>query len=337
MNPATHVQNLVWNSIWNAINLGLILIDDQGVVVIWNDWVSEHSGITEKQAVGQTLESLFTDGLGASFKTAMQNALTYKLPVVLSSILHRSPLPLYPLPCTRKIQQARIHQSVSLTPIITPDGAHQCLIQITDTSVSFTREHMLKLHTKQLSIDATTDGLTGAYNRRYFNERFKAEFGRVNRQGTPLALLMLDIDGFKDYNDFYGHPAGDRVLIRIVELMKSQLNRTTDVVTRYGGEEFAILLPDCELEGARAVAQKIQHAMLELNIPHANSKVAERVTLSIGIATHSVNSHCDAHFLLNTADKALYTAKHEGRNCIRYMPSNKKISQDAACFVDLGD
>ncbi|MEI7456745.1 MAG: diguanylate cyclase [Nitrosomonadales bacterium] len=336
MNQRTHTQNMIWHSIWNAVNTGLILIDAKSVVLLWNDWVSEHSGIDEKHAVGQSLETLFAESLGASFKTAMQNALAYKLPVVLSSALHRSPLPLYPLPCTRQKQQARIHQSITLTPIITPDGAHQCLIQITDTSVSFAREHLLKLHSRQLSIDATTDSLTGAYNRRYFDERFKAEFGRVHRQGTPLSLLMLDIDYFKDYNDFYGHPAGDRVLIRIVELIKSQLNRTTDVVTRYGGEEFAILLPDCELEGAYAVAQKIQSAMLELNIPHAKSNVTDRVTLSIGIATHSISSNCDANFLLNTADTALYTAKHDGRNCIRHLFTQSEMCKNAAYLIDIG-
>lgn len=317
MNATSSKAALIRDSIWNAINLGLILLDSGGRVSMWNDWIARHSGIPAHFAIGHSLDELFHDGLKASFKTALKNALTHKLPIVLSNALHRSPLPLYPLPITAH-SQARLQQSISITPINKPDGGHLCLIQVTDTSMSVKRERVLKLHSEKLGIDATTDSLTGAYNRRFFDERFKVEFGRAQRQGTPFSLLMLDIDYFKDYNDNYGHPAGDRVLISVVNAIKLHLHRAADVLTRYGGEEFAIILPDCGAEGAQVMAEMLRAAVTELNIPHCKSKVAEHITLSIGVTTFEVGTKCNAACLLQTADTALYNAKHSGRNCVRY-------------------
>jgi diguanylate cyclase (GGDEF)-like protein len=305
------------NSILNAVNLGLILLDNEGHVKLWNDWIAQHSGISGEVALGQSLDSLFPNDLSASFRTALKNALSHKLPVILSNALHRTPLPLYPLPITGQIQ-TRIQQSIAITPVTDPCGACFCLIQITDASMSVSRERVLKLHSDQLSIDATTDSLTGAYNRRFFDERFKAEFGRAQRLGTHFSLLMLDIDFFKDYNDSYGHPAGDRVLISVVKAIKSQLNRATDVLTRYGGEEFAVILPDCGTEGAQVMAEILRASVAELNIPHCKSKVADHITLSIGVTTAESATKCNAACLLETADSALYNAKHSGRNCVRH-------------------
>lgn len=312
-NPA-----LIWESIWDAVNLGLILIDSYGRVMLWNDWTARHSGIPAEFAIGHTFESLFPENLGAPFKTALKNALTHKLPIVLSNALHRQPLPLYPLPITQD-QQARIQQSITISPVIAQNGAHLCLIQITDASMSIKRERVLKAHSDQLSIEATTDGLTGAYNRRFFDGRFKAEFGRAQRQSLPLSLILLDIDFFKNYNDSYGHPAGDRVLITVVNAIKSQLNRATDVLTRYGGEEFAVILPDCDAKGGQAVAEKLRMAVCELNLPHCGSSIASHLTVSIGVATCLAGTISNLSCLLETADTALYSAKHSGRNCVRQL------------------
>lgn len=328
MNRPANSASLIRDSICNAVNMGLILLDEEGRVMLWNDWIVRHSGIPTEFAAGHSLDSLFPDGLNASFKTAIKNALSHKLPIVLSNALHRQPLPLYQLPVTQHLQ-TRIQQSISITPITDPSGNHLCLIQVTDASMSINRERVLKLHSDQLSIDATTDSLTGAYNRRCFDDRFKAEFGRAQRQGTPFSLLMLDIDFFKDYNDSYGHPAGDQVLIDVVKAFKAKLNRATDILTRYGGEEFAVILPDCGTEGAQAVAEMLRTAVAELNIPHCKSKITDHVTLSIGVTSVEPGSKCNATCLLETADAALYSAKHSGRNRVRYLiaPDCKKPCQ----------
>lgn len=308
--------------IWDSIKSGLILIDSAGNVLLWNNWVAQHSAIPTEQALNHSLESLFPDSLSVSFKTAIRHALQHKLPVVLSNALHRSPLPLYLLPITPD-KQERIQQSITLTPILTGEGDPLCLIQIADATLSIKRERVLKSHTERLSKEATTDALTGAYNRRFFDERFAAEFGRAQRQNIPLSLIMLDVDYFKLYNDNYGHPAGDKVLISVVAALKSQLHRPTDVVVRYGGEEFAVILPDSKVEGSQIIAERLRSVVSNLNIPHSESKVADHITVSIGIASFQPDTDCKAAHFLEMVDTALYSAKHDGRNCVRHLATSE--------------
>ena len=317
MNFTPSDNALIREEIWDAVKLGLILIGGEGKVLLWNDWVAKHSGIPAEFALNHSLESLFPDGLTAPFKTAIRNALSHKLPIILSNALHRSPLPIYPLPITQH-EQKRMQQSITITPIGANGEEHLCLIQIADASIAVKREGVLKSHSVRLSKEATTDGLTGAYNRRFFDERFAAEFGRAQRQNIPLSLIMLDVDHFKLYNDNYGHPAGDKVLISVVKALKSQLNRPTDVVVRYGGEEFAVILPDSGAEGGRVIAEKLRVAVSNLHLPHSQSKIADHVTVSVGVAAYQPGASGDATALLKTADAALYDAKHSGRNCVRH-------------------
>lgn len=310
--------NEVVEKVWDNLNSGLILIDGESRVLLWNEWIARHSGIPAGFALNRALASLFPDGLSAPFKTAINNSLAYKLPIVLSNALHRTPLPLYPVPVTRT-KQDRIQQSIAIAPIAVSKTNHLCLIQVYDASLSIKRERVLKLHSERLSQEAVTDVLTGAHNRRFFDERFAAELGRAQRQNIPLSLIMLDVDYFKLYNDKYGHPAGDRVLTAIAATLKAQLNRPTDVVARYGGEEFVVILPDAGMEGSELVAEKLLAAVAKLAIPHCESAVADHVTISIGIATCPPQTHCTAACLLETADRALYSAKHDGRNCVRHL------------------
>jgi len=301
--------------ILDSIRSGLILVDSEGRVLLWNDWVARHSGIPAGSACGRSLESLFPEGLGASFRTALKNVLQYRLPIILSHALHRSPLPLYPLPLTQR-RQERMQQSVVITPVTARGEKHLCLIQVADATLSVKREQVLKSHSERLGKEAITDALTGAYNRRFFDERFSAEFGRALRQNVPLSLIMLDVDFFKPYNDQYGHPAGDKVLAAVVKALKSQLHRPTDVVARYGGEEFAVILPDSGAEGGLAVAEKLRLAVSALKIPHGKSVVADHITISLGIAAYRPDTMCNTACFLETADAALYAAKHSGRNCV---------------------
>lgn len=312
------ISEEVAEKIWDGIKSGLILVDREGKVLLWNDWIAKHSGIPAEFALDRFLGSLFPEGLTASFKAALKNVLQHKLPIILSNALHRSPLPLYPLPVTQH-KQERMQQSIAITPIVTGEGKYLCLIQVTDATLSIRRERVLISHSERLSREAVTDSLTGAYNRRFFDERFTAEFSRAQRQNIPLSLIMLDVDYFKPYNDKYGHPAGDRVLISVVKALKSQLNRPTDVVARYGGEEFAIILPDSGSEGSQIVAEKLRTTVFDLNIPHSESEIAGRITTSIGIASYQPGTSCNTDCFIEAADAALYSAKHGGRNCVRHI------------------
>jgi len=301
--------------IWDAINIGLILLDAEEKVILWNAWIERYSGISEKSVLHRSIESLFLDGMSPSLKRSIKNVLLRRLPAILSNALHHSPLPLYHSSAARH-RHERIQQSIMVTPIAIA-GRDFCLIQVTDASVSVKRESMLKSNSERSSIEAITDGLTGAFNRRFFDNRYKAEFDRAQRQAKSISLIMLDVDFFKAYNDNYGHPAGDNVLTAIATSLKGQLNRSGDVVVRYGGEEFVVILPDCGEEGSKLVAEKLRLAISELNIPHEKSRVANHVTVSIGVASYMSGTTCNAKELLEAADTALYAAKNAGRNCVQ--------------------
>lgn len=160
------------------------------------------------------------------------------------------------------------------------------------------------------------DGLTGLSNRRYFEQRLQEEWSLSTRQQRPIALLFIDIDYFKRYNDHYGHLRGDDCLRRVAEAIGKAVKRDIDVAARYGGEEFVILLPGTDLSGAEQVARELQTAIRHLHIEHRSSNVEPFVTLSIGIASLIPRFPDKPEELLHAADTALYEAKHHGRNCI---------------------
>ncbi len=162
---------------------------------------------------------------------------------------------------------------------------------------------------------ASVDGLTNLANRRHFDEAFAKEWSRAMRETEPLSLLMIDIDCFKQYNDSYGHLAGDECLKLVASTLKEQLQRPTDLVARFGGEEFVVLLPATHARGAIKVAERMRKAILALQLPHEDSVVAlDMVTVCLGVATVAPMLKHEASELLQLADKALYEAKGGGRN-----------------------
>jgi diguanylate cyclase (GGDEF)-like protein len=158
------------------------------------------------------------------------------------------------------------------------------------------------------------DGLTGLCNRRYVDERLAGEWGRAVRQGTPLSVLLIDVDFFKRYNDHYGHQAGDDALRRVAGTLKAGLKRPADLVARYGGEEFICLLPDTELPGALALARQLGEQVREAGIEHAGSSVAPMLTVSVGACSKPQDIVGSTAALLRDADAQLYLAKSRGRD-----------------------
>lgn len=158
----------------------------------------------------------------------------------------------------------------------------------------------------RLSDLATTDGLTGLRNHRHFRERLAEEIARTERYGPPLGVLMIDVDFFKQYNDAYGHPAGDEVLRDLAAILRAGV-RKTDLVARYGGEEFAVVLPQTTNEAARALAERLREAV------ESHPWTERPITISVGGAEFSP-AHATAEALVEAADSALYAAKHAGRN-----------------------
>ena len=184
-------------------------------------------------------------------------------------------------------------------------------------------EQIINLRTKELAeanklleIQSNTDSLTNIGNRRYFDYILSQEWNRGQRSGTPLAVIMLDIDHFKSFNDLYGHLVGDDCLQRLAQAVAQAARRVGELVARYGGEEFVILLPDTDKQTAFEVAKRIQKVVLSLAIPHAASPVGI-ITASFGVASLQPSSQQLPIELVRLADAALYRAKVAGRNCVQ--------------------
>jgi diguanylate cyclase (GGDEF)-like protein len=170
-----------------------------------------------------------------------------------------------------------------------------------------------------------TDSLTGVGNRRRLDESLRAECARSRREGKPLALLMVDVDHFKLYNDCYGHQAGDGCLAKVAVLLQEQSRRAADLVARYGGEEFVVIAYDTRREGAQKLGEAICRAIAALGLPHALSPHG-RVTVSIGAAVMMPGNKLEPGELIRQADAALYRAKNDGRNCIRLGQTRTAVS-----------
>jgi diguanylate cyclase (GGDEF)-like protein len=163
---------------------------------------------------------------------------------------------------------------------------------------------------------AQEDGLTGLANRRYFDARLAINFQQALESQTPLAVVMVDVDEFKKYNDLYGHLGGDDCLQRIAQALRTAVLRSTDLVARYGGEEMVLLLPGTDADGALEVAQRARLAVVDLQIPHA-AAVLGTVSISLGAAAWVPQPGSTPFELLKAADEALYRAKQGGRNTVR--------------------
>lgn len=180
------------------------------------------------------------------------------------------------------------------------------------------RNHIrLKQMTDMLEAMAWMDGLTGIPNRRRFDQALENEWKRAQRNQTPLALIMADVDYFKAYNDCHGHGAGDVCLRQVATLLAASVSRSGDLVARYGGEEFVMLMPETDIDGAQRVAESLCQIVEARQIPHAGSGVSAWVTISAGYTVLMPGPHQDAASLLAEADSQLYLAKHSGRNCAR--------------------
>lgn len=175
----------------------------------------------------------------------------------------------------------------------------------------------VKKLTDELRQMAAIDGLTGLANRRAFDRELQREWQRAQRDGHPLALLLIDVDHFKKYNDHYGHPAGDACLQAVAQALKSASPRAADLAARYGGEEFALLLPQTDLAGAELVARRALDAVARLALPHAASPTGPGVSISVGLSLREpgATDPSQPSTLLAQADGALYAAKAGGRAC----------------------
>lgn len=205
--------------------------------------------------------------------------------------------------------------AINASPIYDSTGRVIAVVEtLRDITIQKSVQHELELL-------ATSDGLTGILNRRSFDKNLVAEWRRALRDAKPLALLMVDVDNFKNYNDKLGHQAGDVCLKHLASIMAAMPLRSSDCVARYGGEEFVIILTDADLQGAASAAERLRASIEQFELPVAEMS-GRYVTVSIGVASLIPRSGDTPEKLLSIADAALYKAKDRGRNTVVAIDAN---------------
>ena len=191
-----------------------------------------------------------------------------------------------------------------------------------------TEEQLLALQ-KQLEEYSYKDGLTGINNRRMFDSVLEVEWASAQRTRRPLSLILLDIDYFKQFNDHYGHIQGDDCLRRVAQALEEAAVRPRDCVARFGGEEFVLVLPETDAESAKQIAERCRKLVGHLRIPHEQSKVAQLLTLSLGVGTIIPEAHDSPLAFIEAVDRLLYQAKQQGRD--RLLQGHCSSGEEGAC------
>ena len=287
-----HIFASVTDAIW--------VIRDDGIIVRANDAMLELIGLPAEQVIGHDCHQFLDYGL----------CHTDSCPLRIAENPQRKELDITIETATGQTR----HFILNAAPMTTIIGTTAIISQFKDITCRKVAEKKLEEANRALSKMARLDGLTQVANRRCFDETLKVEWHRLRRSEQPLALIMIDIDYFKKYNDHYGHQAGDDCLIAVARALQASVLRPADLVARYGGEEFAILLPEVDLKGALHVGNRAAEELRRLRIPHAASEVAGIITMSMGAAAMIPHEGKNVSDLIADADKALYAAKAQGRN-----------------------
>ena len=311
---------------------GLLVLDSDACVTFANKWLLQRAKLTDESALGRKLMDVFPFLQDTYFEQVLRQAMRTGFPALMSQTLHPSPFPLYAQAAQRQ-QDKLLRQSIQIIPMGPTDtaqaGQRYTLIQVNDVTPTMKRERLLKAQADKLHDLAHMDALTGIGNRRYFDECLDTECRTALRNRSPLGLVMFDVDYFKQYNDQYGHPAGDRCLHTIAELLSEVCRRPRDIVARYGGEELVAILPDTDLRGSILVADEVLRKLRNLQLPHVTNPSGPIVTLSAGVSLFEPQAGAPSWaVLIEQADQALYAAKKAGRDRVFSCDGNGHITQN---------
>ena len=297
----------------DSIEVGIAVIDRNFNVQVWNKFLENHSAKKANAIIGTSLFSHFPEIEEKWLRTKVDPVFNLNSPVFI--IWEQRPY-LLKFDCNRPVTCAAefMYQNVTIFPIVDKSGRVErfCMLVYDVTEQALGKLGMEHLN-EELKTASRVDGLTGLFNRRYWQERFDEMHKLCVRRDKPSTALMLDIDHFKRINDTYGHQAGDKVIKMLAALIKRCV-RETDLAGRYGGEEFAIILNDSTVDDAKAVAERIRQLAQRLVVEHEGESIS--FTVSLGLAQFSPDFK-GAMAWLECADQALYEAKENGRNQYR--------------------
>lgn len=301
-------NNLHWLlQILQNIEVGLVVFDSDYKVEVWNGFMENHSGISSGAAKGKVLFKLlpdlpqnwFTYKSESVFKLGVQAHCNWQQEPHMMGFEHVRPF---------TGQSALMFQNITLFPLFSSDKKIDRVCALV-YDASEEANNMLKLQSL-----SRTDALTALFNRGYWQSLLEQEFARCRRYDGTSSVILLDIDHFKSVNDRFGHPVGDKAIQNIAEQMRETF-RETDLLGRFGGEEFAVLLPNTSLDDATRVAQRLREQVeknpIDYTVDGKSGQLA--ITISLGVATFDERL-ADAAQWLERADKALYQAKESGRN-----------------------
>lgn len=293
-----------------SIEVGILILDRDFRVSMWNQFMENHSGMTPKSVHGKCLFDLFPEIDQDWFRQKCDPVFELRSPAFI--IWEQRPF-LFKFHAYRPITSYSedMYQNVTMFPLTSLSGEVEqiCTVvyDVTHEAVSKRRFESANAQLQQMS---RTDGLTGLFNRRYWEEQCEFEYKRSMRTGQDTSLVILDIDHFKKINDNYGHPAGDQVIKTMAKIITTAV-RETDIAGRYGGEEFTVILPDTDAKSAKLVAERIRKLTERLPVEYEGQAINFTVSVGIAMLDPSYGSHL---IWLDRADKGLYEAKETGRN-----------------------
>ena len=276
----------------------IISITEQGTVQMFNPAAEKMFGYKASEVVGKNVTMLMPEPVRGLHREGLQRYLTTGENKVIGKYCEVEAL---------RANGSLVPIHLSVSEVSDKEGKREFVGMLTDITERKRAE-------EALCNISSHDSLTGIFNRRAFDEAITTEWNRMMRIAGSIAIVMLDIDFFKNYNDTYGHPAGDECLRKVADVLKNSVKRAGEVVARYGGEEFVIILPTTELDGALVVAERARSGVEALALPHKASEAGKVVTVSAGVASVIPKKGTSHEGLLKQADTALYRAKSEGRN-----------------------
>lgn len=310
--PGDSFRDFHWQmDILHNIDVGLVVLNQDYRIDMWNNFMQNHSGKAPETVLGESIFHVFPELPEDWFRRKAQSVFvlhtstftTWEQRPYLFRFAHYRPI-------TGTAEY--MYQNSTIFPLVNTHGQveHICLIvyDVTDTAVNKMAQQQANLQLQNLN---RTDHLSGLYSRAYWEHQLSQEFKRFDRYNIPSSLILLDIDHFKKINDRYGHLLGDEAIRCVGRVIKEQI-RELDIAGRYGGEEFAIILPNTQSDGAWVIAERLRQAIAGQPVFAGGHDI--HFTISLGIAELGSPVQ-DSREWVNNADQALYKAKESGRNC----------------------